>query len=157
LPIPIKNLMVARAQEFEVVNPFAYKNVKNNTDYVENFFSFWINFKKLYKVEYFEGFQTVNKQVLIKNPTWTELTINKLQTSKKNILCRLQKYKMEKFESYFPDVEKLEMPLIDQYFFISPDGAITLIDAIVTEVQKKQEEAQKKIEEAKNKAKKVKA
>ena len=108
LPIPIKNLMVARAQEFEVVNPFAYKNVKNNTDYVENFFSFWINFKKLYKVEYFEGFQTVDKQVLIKNPTWTELTINKLQTSKKNILCRLQKYKMEKFESYFPDVEKLE-------------------------------------------------
>lgn len=132
LPLPIKHLIVSRGNISNVVKAYDdYKGIKDATIYPENFFKYWINFKKIYEVQYFDGFADGN----IKSPQWRTLTINKLKSSQANILCRLQKYKLSSYEGHYPDIAKLEMPLFDQYFYIIPDNAVNLLTSIQKSIQ----------------------
>jgi hypothetical protein len=132
LPLPLKLLLVARGNIFGIIKAYNDSNdIKDATIYVENFFKYWINFKKLYRIEYFDKFDNNN----LKSPIWQPLTIDKLKKSESNILCRIQKYKMESFEEYFPDIPKLEMPLFDKYFYIIPDNRIDLLTSIQKTIQ----------------------
>ena len=119
LPLPIKNLIIARAISGENVKSYDYKLLKDKdaTEFAENFFKYWILFKNLYEVQYFEGFDMLNT----KSPVWKTLTKAKLGASNK-ILCRIKKYKLPSNTSYFPDIPKLEMPIFDQYFYIDPNS-----------------------------------
>jgi hypothetical protein len=39
-------------------------------------------------------------------------------------LCRIQKFKLKGFEQYYPDIDKLELPLFNKHFYIIPDRSI---------------------------------
>ncbi len=132
LPIPIKHLIISRANVLKVSTVFNDENFeKDASKYPENFFKYWINFKNLYEIQYFDGFDKNN----VKSPIWKTLTINKLNSSKSRILCRIQKFKLPSFEEYFPDIAKLEMPIFDKYFYIIPDESVDLLVSIEKEVQ----------------------
>lgn len=79
----------------------------------EKFFRFWDNFKNIYKIETFNGFEKDS----IKSPKWALLTdIGKI---KGNVLCRISKFKLDGFEEYFPDVATLDLPILDKYFYLT--------------------------------------
>jgi hypothetical protein len=120
LPIPIKHLIVSRGNNQQIINAYGDKNeVKDGSKYLENFFKYWINFKKIYEIQYFGGFENNN----VKSPIWLKLTKNVLEnTINRPILCRIQKYKLPTLEEYFPDINKLEMPVFNKYFYITPTG-----------------------------------
>lgn len=133
LPVPIKHLLISRGNTLGIVKAYEdANNVKDATIYPENFFKYWINFKNLYKVEYLANFEGGNN---LKSPNWQPLTINKLTNSTGNILCRIQTHKLPFFNEYFPDVQKLEMPLFDKYFYIIPDNSVNLLTSIQNAVQ----------------------
>lgn len=131
LPIPIKHLIVSRGEIPNVVKAYEdNNNIKDATKYPENFFKYWINFKQLYEIQYFDGFESDN----IKIPVWKTLTVDKLESSTANIFCRINKYKLPSFEEYFPDIKKLEMPILDKYFYIVPNNSVQLIDEIQKQI-----------------------
>lgn len=133
LPTPLKHLIVSRGNISDIINAYSDSNsIKDATIYPENFFKYWVNFKKIYEIQYFDGFSNNN----IKFPTWKTLTINKLNSAQSNILCRIKKYTLDGFEEYFQDVEKFNMPLFDQYFYIIPDKAINLLANIQLSIKK---------------------
>lgn len=133
LPIPLKHLAASRGNITDIINAYSDSNsVKDATIYPENFFKYWINFKKIYEIQYFDGFSNNN----IKFPNWKTLTINKLNSAQSNILCRIKKYTLDGFEEYFQDVAKFEMPLFDQHFYIIPDQAINLLTNIQLSIKK---------------------
>jgi len=127
LPIPLKHLVVSRGNTTNIVKAYTDSNdIKDASIYPENFFKYWVNFKKIYEIQYFDGFENNN----IKFPKWKTLTISKLNASQTNILCRMKKYTLDGFEQYFQNISKLEMPLFDQYFYIIPDKAVNLLTNI---------------------------
>lgn len=133
LPIPIKHLIVSRGNLSKISKVFNDLNSeKDATKYPENFFKFWITFKNIYEIQYFDGFASNN----INSPIWKKLTINKIENSSSKIFCRIQKYKLPQFEKYFPEIKKLDMPIFDKYFYIIPDNNVDLFVSIENNVVK---------------------
>lgn len=132
LPIPIKHLIVSRGNLLGVTKAYDdFNSVKDSSKYPENFFKFWINFKNLFEIQYFDSFDKDD----VKSPIWKTLTIDKLNSSSSKILCRIQKYKLKSFEQYFPNIKKLEMPIFDKYFYIIPDNSIDLLVSVEKQIQ----------------------
>lgn len=120
LPVPLKFLVYV-------------ENSYSDSEYIENFFKFWIAFKKIYTIEYFDGFILQNGKPNLNKPVWKTITIEKLENTTDNIFCRIVKFKPDDIMvKYFPDIQKFELPVFDEYFYIIPNNTVDLNDAINT-------------------------
>ena len=105
---------------------------------VEKFQEFWFRHMNIVEVEYLSGYQQTQEQFLsaeINSPIWSPLTPTAFNSLSEGVLvCRLKKYNGEMSLPLWPPsvYEKLDLPLYDEYFLITPDNFIS--DAKITTV-----------------------
>ena len=86
----------------------------------EKFFKNWLFFKNIFSIEYLSGFTDGD----IRKPNWLLLTDpNKV---KNKVLCRFNKFKIDGFEQFVPDISLIDLPVVNEFFYLSFDGPVAI-------------------------------
>jgi len=130
-PIFSPESQLGQSVQFQGVEQTMTPILKDPYRQMDRYSAYYMNYINLVKVQVLVGYQ-VNEEgeAHINKPIWKNLTVDVFNEKKNNrlLFCRLVKYDNPLIDNH-EHPESLSMPIIDQYFFIENEGAISIAPA----------------------------